>query len=84
MKRRTHVPLDDKIAVRGCDSISREDFEKARKALIEADVKGPFTVYVDGWTPEQWKLYEMMEEMADEGKEEMGVRSPGEKGSLER
>lgn len=30
------------------DWISEEDFKKAKKALTEANIKGPITIYYDG------------------------------------
>lgn len=77
----TLVAQEEIIAVRDAHSITTEDFEKASVALQKANVPGPVTVIVntDHWTSEQWKLYEMMEEMAGMPKEPMGTRNPGEK-----
>lgn len=63
------------------DNLTKEDFEKARQALEKANVPGPVTMIVntDNWSDEQWKLYEMMEEMANAPKEEYGKRTPGER-----
>lgn len=68
-----------------CTGLCAEDFEKARMALEKANVAGPIRIIVntDEWSPKQWKLYEMMEEMANAPKEPVGERQPGERGAYE-
>lgn len=67
------------------ESLTVEDFLKAVEALKKANVPGPLKAIIntDGWTEEQWKICEMMEEMANAPKEEYGKRYPGERCAYE-
>jgi len=67
----------DEDAIR--QSISKRDFEKAKKALEKARIPEPWVLTASGIK----NLEKMMEEMANAPKEELGVRQPGERCAYE-